>query len=56
MDPAQWRRVRDALAAALDLRPDERPGYLDAVGAGDPGLRAGARSSGCRTRGVPRQG
>jgi len=39
-DPARWQLVKDLLAQALDLAPEERARFLDGACAGDPGLRS----------------
>jgi hypothetical protein len=36
LSPEQWRRVKEAFAAALELAPAERTAYLD-VACGDGG-------------------
>ena len=40
LEQARWRRVGDALTAALEIPPAERGAWLDQVGARDPALRA----------------
>jgi hypothetical protein len=39
MAPERWQEVKNVLYAALDLKPDERPGYLERACAGDDSLR-----------------
>jgi eukaryotic-like serine/threonine-protein kinase len=39
-DPARWQHVKDLLAQALELVPDERARFLDEACAGDRSLRA----------------
>jgi eukaryotic-like serine/threonine-protein kinase len=39
MKPEQWRRVREVLADALQLKPEERPAFLDRICASDSSLR-----------------
>ena len=39
MTPEQWHKVRDLLAEAVELKPEDRPAFLDRVCAGDEGLR-----------------
>jgi tetratricopeptide (TPR) repeat protein len=43
-DPARWQLVKDLLAQALELAPDERAGFLDGACAGDRGLRTEVES------------
>jgi len=38
-DPARWQLVKDLLAQALELAPEERDRFLDGACAGDRGLR-----------------
>src|SRR5262249_20930240 len=39
MKPEQWQRVREVLADALELKPEERPAFLDRACAADSLLR-----------------
>src|SRR5215468_10992873 len=39
MKPEQWQQVREVLADALELKPEERPAFLDRVCASDSSLR-----------------
>jgi phosphoserine phosphatase RsbU/P len=39
MTPEQWHKVRDLLAEALELRPEDRAAFLDRACAGDQVLR-----------------
>jgi serine/threonine protein kinase len=39
MKPEQWQRVREVVADALELTPDDRATFLDRVCASDDGLR-----------------
>ena len=38
-DPARWQQVKNLLAQAIDLAPEERARFLDDACAGDRGLR-----------------
>src|SRR5580658_2296574 len=40
MDAERWESVKDALHRALQLKPDERPAFLDSVCSSDLSLRA----------------
>jgi tetratricopeptide (TPR) repeat protein/predicted Ser/Thr protein kinase len=40
MDPERWQKVKEVFHAALELRPEERPAYLDRKCAEDSELRA----------------
>lgn len=44
LDSANWRRVRDILAQALELQANQRPSYLDAACGGEQQLRAEVES------------
>jgi len=39
MTPERWQDVQRVLSAALELKPQERPGYLDRACTGDQSLR-----------------
>ena len=39
MKPEQWQQVREVLADALELKPEERPAFIDRVCASDSSLR-----------------
>ena len=39
MTPEQWQRVRDVLADALEVKPEDRSVFLDRTCSSDPGLR-----------------
>src|SRR5215475_5122481 len=39
MKPEQWQQVREVLADALELKPEQRPAFLDRVCASDSSLR-----------------
>src|SRR5215469_4134283 len=39
MTPEQWRRTREVLADALELKPEERPAFLDGACSSDRTLR-----------------
>jgi tetratricopeptide (TPR) repeat protein/tRNA A-37 threonylcarbamoyl transferase component Bud32 len=39
MTPERWEKIKDLLGNALELRPEERDGYLDRSCDGDPALR-----------------
>ena len=39
MKPEQWQRAREVLADALELKPEERPAFLDRVCSSDSSLR-----------------
>ncbi len=39
MTPEQWQRVREVLADVLELKPEERTGFLDRACSSDHGLR-----------------
>src|ERR1051326_5396399 len=39
MTPEEWQEVRDVLAEALELKPEERPAFLDGSCSGNGGLR-----------------
>jgi eukaryotic-like serine/threonine-protein kinase len=39
MTPEQWREIKEVLARALELHPDERAGYLDVACADHKGMR-----------------
>ena len=39
MTPEQWQKVRDVLAEALELKPQQRPAFLDRACSPDSGLR-----------------
>src|SRR5262249_59081251 len=39
MKPEQWQQVREVLADALELKPEERPAFLDCACASNSSLR-----------------
>ncbi len=39
MKPEQWQQVREVLADALELKPEDRPAFLDRACSSDHGLR-----------------
>lgn len=39
MKPEQWQRTREVLADALELKPEDRPAFLDRACSSDHGLR-----------------
>jgi serine/threonine protein kinase len=39
MTPERWQQIRDLLHSAMELKPAERPAYLDRHCSEDPGLR-----------------
>jgi hypothetical protein len=39
MTPEQWQQVREVLAEALELNPEDRPAFLDRVCSSDHRLR-----------------